>query len=54
MQHPGQALGDVDTKVLGAVHSPHSGPVDIKRGIVPSLLLPKVHYQLFSLADVQE
>ena len=37
MQHPGQALGDVDTKVLEAVHQ---GPVDIKGGVVPSLLLP--------------
>lgn len=33
MQHPGQALSDVDTKVLEAVHPLHRGPVDIKGGI---------------------
>ncbi len=26
----------------------------MKEGVVPSLLLPKVHYQLFRLADIQE
>ncbi len=41
MQHPGQALGDVDTKVFEAVH-----PL--------LLILPKVLYQHFSLADVQK
>ncbi len=45
MQRAGQALSDVDTKV--------QGPVDVKGGVVPPLLLPKVYYQLLSLADVQ-
>ncbi len=53
MQRPGQALCDVDTKVLEAVHPLHRGPVDDKGGVVPPLLLPKVHNQLLSLADVQ-
>lgn len=35
MEHPRQALSDVDTKVLR--------PVDIKGGIVPSLLPAKVY-----------
>ncbi len=48
MQCPGQALGDVDTKVLEAVHPLHRGPTDGKRGVVPPLLLPKVHYHLLS------
>ncbi len=54
MQHPGQALGVVDTKVFEAVHLLQQGPVDLKGSIVPSLLLPKVHHQLLSLADVQK
>ncbi len=48
MKRPGQALGDV---VFEAVHPLHCGPIDVKGGVVPPLLLPKVHYQLFSLAD---
>ncbi len=52
MQRPGQALGDVDTKVFEAVHPLHQD--DVKEVVVPPLLLPKVHYQLLSLADVQE
>ncbi len=44
MQCPGQGLGNADTKVFKAVHPLHHWP----------LLLPKVHYQLLSLADVQK
>ncbi len=35
MQHPGQALGDVDTKVFEAVHPLHQAPVHVKGGVVP-------------------
>ncbi len=42
----GEALGDVDTKVLEVVHPLHRGPVEFKGGVDPSLLLTKVHYQL--------
>ncbi len=51
MQRSGQALCDVDTKVFQVVHPLRRGLIDLKVGIVPSLLLPKVHYQLLSLAD---
>ena len=44
----------MDTKVFEAVHPLHQGPVDNEGGLVPSMLLPKIHYQLLSLADVQE
>ncbi len=54
MQHPGQALCDVDTNVLEAVHAFQQGPVNVKGSVVPSLLPPKVHYQLLSLSDVQK
>ena len=54
MQCPGQALNDVDTKILEAVHPLYRGTIDINIGVVPSLLLPKVHYQIHSLANVQE
>lgn len=46
---PSQALSDVDTKVLGAVHPL---PLDI-RGHT-SLPASSLHYQLLSLADVQQ
>lgn len=46
-------LCDVDTKALEAVHPLCRGLVT-KGGVVPSLLPPKVLYQLFSLADIQE
>ncbi len=54
MQHPGQALCDVDTKVFEVVHPLHRGPVHVNWGVVPPLLLPNVHYQLLSLADIQK
>ena len=54
MQHLGQTLSDVDTRVHEAVHPLHRGPVDINRGVVPSLLLPRIQYQLLSLGDIQE
>lgn len=43
IQHPGEALCGVDTEVLELI--------DSKRGVVPSLLLTKVHYQLLSFAN---
>ena len=54
MQHLGQTISDVDTKVHEAVHPLHQGPVEIVGGAVSSLLLPKVQHQLLSLADIQE
>lgn len=51
MRHPGQALRDMDTIT---VHALYQGPINIKRGIVSSLLLSKVHYQPLSLFDIEE
>lgn len=48
MHHLVRALCDVDTKVL------HRGAIDIQRDLIPPLLLPKLHYHLFSLANVPE
>ncbi len=54
MQHPGQALCNMDTRAFEAAHLHHQGPVDIKRGVVSPLLPPKVHCQLLSLSNNQE
>ncbi len=35
MQRPGQAFGDVDTKVFEAVHPLHCGPVDVSMSLNP-------------------
>ena len=52
MQCPGDAL--IDIKVLEAVHLLHQEPVDIKAGLVHSLFLPEIHYQLLCVAGVRK
>lgn len=46
----------MDTKVLEAevVHCLHRGPVNIKKGVIPSLFFPRVYYHLLSFAVIQE
>lgn len=40
---PCQVLSDVDPEVLEVVHPFHCGPVDLVGGVVPLLLLSKIH-----------
>ncbi len=49
-----QSATTIHRNLFEAVNPLQRGPVDVKEGGVPSLLLSKVHYQLHSLAYVKK
>ena len=53
MVSPGQVLGDVDPKELEAADPLYCCPIDGDGGVSYSLLLPVVHNQLLSFAEVE-